>query len=102
MNEVAAEAKVVPRLERLGDSWHVRFGPEERSITAHLGAAAAAALIEIVQAHGLRRFGTCSAAPCTGAFVDRTKNRRKRYCCELCGDRAAQQRHRARFLRKPS
>ena len=27
----------------------------------------------------------------TGAFVDRTKNRRKRYCCELCADRAAQQ-----------
>ena len=102
LNEVAAEAKAVPRLERLGDSWRVRFGPEERSITAHLGAAAAAALIEIVQAHGLSRFGTCAAAPCTGAFVDRTKNRSKRYCCELCGDRAAQQHHRARSLRKPS
>jgi predicted RNA-binding Zn ribbon-like protein len=96
LNELAAEASAVPRLERSADGWHVRFGPGERSIAAHLGATTSAALIEIVHAHGLSRFGTCAAAPCTGAFVDRTKNRGKRYCCELCADRAAQQHHRAR------
>jgi predicted RNA-binding Zn ribbon-like protein len=96
LNDVAEEASAVPRLERDGSDWSVRFGPEERSVTAHIGAAAAAALIEIVQGHGLTRFGTCAAPPCTGAFVDRTKNRSKRYCCELCADRAAQQQHRAR------
>ena len=96
LNEVAADAGAVPRLEQGADGWRVRFGPGQRSIAAHLGATAAAALIEVVQAHGLGRFGTCAAAPCTGAFVDRTKNRRKRYCCELCADRAAQQHHRGR------
>jgi predicted RNA-binding Zn ribbon-like protein len=49
-----------------------------------------------VRAHGLTRLGTCGADPCTGAFVDRTKNRSKRYCCELCADRAAQRDYRAR------
>jgi predicted RNA-binding Zn ribbon-like protein len=97
LNDVAAEAGAVPQLERRGGDWHVRFGPGQRSIAAHLGAVTSAALIEIVQAHGLSRFGSCAAAPCTGAFVDRTKNRSKRYCCELCGDRAAQQHHRARL-----
>ncbi|HET9322592.1 MAG TPA: CGNR zinc finger domain-containing protein [Gaiellaceae bacterium] len=96
LNRVAAETGALPRLEGEGEIWEVRFGPDERSIVAHLGATAAAALIEIVRAHGLTRFGTCSAPPCTGAFVDRTKNRRKRYCCELCADREAQRRHRAR------
>ena len=96
LNEVAAEAGAIPRLERSGRGWKVRFGPAERSIAAHLGAAAAGAVIEIVEAHGLSRFGTCNAPPCTGAFVDRTKNRSKRYCCELCADRAAQRDHRAR------
>lgn len=96
LNEIAAQAGAVPRLERTAGGWKVRFGPEERSIAGHLGAATSTALIEIVQAHGLGRFGTCAAAPCTGAFVDRTKNRGKRYCCELCADRAAQQHHRAR------
>lgn len=97
LNDIAAESGAVPRLERSAAGWQVRFGPDERSIAAHLGATAAGALIEIVQAHGLSRFGTCAAAPCTGAFVDRTKNRGKRYCCELCADRAAQQHHRARL-----
>jgi predicted RNA-binding Zn ribbon-like protein len=96
LNEIADEARAVPRLERSGDAWTVRFGPEERAVAGHLGATAAAALLQIVQAHGLTRFGTCGAPPCTGAFVDRTKNRGKRYCCELCADRAAQQHHRAR------
>lgn len=94
LNEVAAATDALPRLEGDGDAWAIKFGPDERSVAAHLGATAAAALIEIVQSHGLTRFGTCSAAPCTGAFVDRTKNLRKRYCCELCADREAQRRHR--------
>ena len=45
---------------------------------------------------GLSRFGTCSGPPCTGVFVDATKNRSKRYCCHWCANREAQRRHRAR------
>jgi predicted RNA-binding Zn ribbon-like protein len=96
LNEILTGANAVPRLEAGDGGWAIRFGPGEQAIAAHLGATAAAALAEIVRAHGVSRFGTCSAPPCTGAFVDRTKNRSKRYCCELCADRAAQQHHRAR------
>lgn len=96
LNNVADETRAVPRLEESGGEWVVRFGPAERAVTGHIGATAAAALLEVVRAHGLTRFGTCSAPPCTGAFVDRTRNRSKRYCCELCADRAAQQHHRER------
>ena len=96
LNEILEAVKAVPRLEAAGEAWTIRFGPGEEAIAAHLGATAAAALAEVVRAHGVTRFGTCSAPPCTGAFVDRTKNRSKRYCCELCADRAAQQHHRAR------
>jgi predicted RNA-binding Zn ribbon-like protein len=96
LNEVAAEAGAVPRLERVGDDWVLRYGPDEHDVVRHLAATAAGSLLEVVRAHGLTRFGTCDASPCTGVFVDRTKNRRKRYCCELCADRAAQRDHRAR------
>ena len=96
LNEIADEAAAVPHLEHVDDTWKVRFGPTERSVAAHLAATAAAGLIDIVQAHGLSRFGTCSGPPCTGVFVDATKNRSKRYCCHWCADREAQRRHRAR------
>lgn len=96
LNEIAEESAAVPRLEAADGAWKVRFGPTERSVAAHLGATAAAALIDIVQAHGLTRFGTCSGPPCTGVFVDATKNRSRRYCCHWCADREAQRRHRAR------
>jgi predicted RNA-binding Zn ribbon-like protein len=96
LNEIAEEAGAVPHLEDVDGTWKVRFGPTERSVAAHLGATAAAALIDIVQAHGLTRFGTCSGPPCTGVFVDATKNRSRRYCCHWCADREAQRRHRAR------
>jgi predicted RNA-binding Zn ribbon-like protein len=96
LNEIAVEAAAVPHLEHIDGTWKVRFGPSERSIAAHLGATAAAGLIDIVQAHELSRFGTCSGPPCTGVFVDATKNHSKRYCCHWCADREAQRRHRAR------
>ena len=96
LNEIAEEAAAVPHLDDVDGTWKVRYGPSERSVAAHLGATAAAALIDIVRAHGLSRFGTCSGPPCTGVFVDATKNRSKRYCCQWCADREAQRRHRAR------
>ena len=96
LNEIAAEAAAVPHLEEVDGTWQVRFGPAELSVAGHLGATAAAGLIDIVQAHGLSRFGTCSGPPCTGVFVDATKNRSRRYCCHWCADREAQRRHRAR------
>ena len=96
LNAVAASAGALPRLQRAGGDWVVRYGPDETDVAEHLAATAAGSLLEVVRAHGLSRFGTCAAAPCTGVFVDRTKNRRKRYCCELCADRAAQRDHRAR------
>lgn len=99
LNVVAAEAGAVPRLERANGDWVVRYGPDEDDVVGHLAATAAGALLEVVRAHGLSRFGTCAASPCNGVFVDRTKNRRKRYCCELCADRAAQRDHRARLAR---
>jgi predicted RNA-binding Zn ribbon-like protein len=96
LNELAAELEAIPRLENVAGTLKVRFGPGERSVAAHLGATSAVALIDIVRAHGLTRFGICSGPPCTGVFVDSTKNRSKRYCCQWCADREAQRRHRAR------
>ena len=74
LNEIAEEAAAVPHLEHVDGTWKVRFGPSE-PVAAHLGATAAAGLIDIVQAHGLTRFGTCSGPPCTEGTTPRRPRR---------------------------
>ena len=73
LNALATESGAVPRLAPGGEGWKLEFGPEDGSITGRLAAATAVALIEIVRAHGLTRFGTCAAEPCMCAYVDRTR-----------------------------
>jgi hypothetical protein len=35
------------------------------------------------------RDGTCAGYPCRYGYVDRTRARRQRFCCDLCNDRTA-------------
>ena len=53
-------------------------------------------VLEAIRAHGWDRFGICDALPCRCVFVDRSRNRSRRYCCDLCADRATQAAARAR------
>ena len=49
------------------------------------------------------RFGRCAGTPCRCAFVDRSRNRTRRYCCStLCADRVAQAHYRARKKARPA
>ena len=68
LNAVLVEHADPPRLERTSDGWRFRYGPAEAA----------------------GRFGRCRAHPCRCVFVDRSRNRSRRYCCELCADRATQ------------
>ena len=66
-----------------------------------LAAQAAMSLLEAIRDDGWDRFGICAGAPCCCVFVDRSKNRSRRFCSELCADRVAQSLHRARLRQKP-
>jgi len=62
-----------------------------------LAASCAVAVVQAVDTLGKARFGTCAGAPCTCVFVDRTRNRRRRFCSDQCNDRVAQGAHRRRL-----
>jgi predicted RNA-binding Zn ribbon-like protein len=47
------------------------------------------ALAAHIARHGMTRLGSCAAHPCSCVYVDRTRAGRRRYCCDLCNDRAA-------------
>jgi predicted RNA-binding Zn ribbon-like protein len=85
----------VPRLVRdWAGRWRFRYGA-----SSWLAAETGIALLEAIEGDGWERFGTCEAPPCRNVFVDRSRNRGRRYCSTLCANRAAQAAHRAR-LRK--
>jgi len=62
------------------------------ALRARLLAALAAHLVR----HGTARLGTCQAAPCTCVYVDHSRARTRRYCCDQCNDRAAAAAYRRR------
>jgi predicted RNA-binding Zn ribbon-like protein len=90
LNGVLADYAGPPRLERTPKGWRFRYGPDETAGIEFLAAPTAVALLEAIRDHGLSRFGRCSAHPCRCVFVDRSRNRSRRYCCDLCADRANQ------------
>jgi predicted RNA-binding Zn ribbon-like protein len=96
LNAILAEHGRPPRLEQTPEGWRFRYGPDERAGIGFVAAPAALGLLETIRDHGLSRFGRCLAHPCRCVFVDRSRNRSRRYCCDLCADRATQAAARAR------
>jgi predicted RNA-binding Zn ribbon-like protein len=58
-------------------------------------------LLEALRDLGWSRVGRCNGLPSSFAFIDRSRNRSRRYCCELCSDRVAQANARARRAAAP-
>jgi|SRR5437763_12495898 len=90
LNAILRDFSEPPQLEREGRAWRFRHGPREGRPIDIVAPSAALGLLEAIRDHGLERFGRCSAHPCRCVFVDRSRNRSRRYCCELCADRANQ------------
>ena len=90
LNDLAREAGAVPQLERENGGWAFRYGPGRQPLATELAGRAAVALLGVIEEEGWTRFGLCAAAPCCCVFVDRSRNRSRRYCCDLCADRATQ------------
>ena len=88
---VGARAELRPA----GDGW-TWAAAADRSGLDKLTAAFAGALAGVVAAGAGDRLGVCAGHPCHCVFVDTTRSRRQRYCCELCNDRMAAAAYRRR------
>ena len=90
LNAVAREAGAIPQLERANGHWEFRYGPGTRSLANELAGRTSVALLGVIEREGWNRFGRCAASPCCCVFIDRSRNRSRRYCCHWCADRATQ------------
>ena len=96
LNELSRAYGRPPELERAGGELRLRSWPDEREGLDAVAAYATAGLLEAMRDLGWSRFGRCAGSPCRCAFVDRSRNRSRRYCCSLCADRVAQADYRRR------
>ena len=93
LNTVLARSSATPQLEHGDGGWRIRWTGR---LVDTIASAAAMSLLEAIRDDGWERFGLCAGAPCCCVFVDRSKNRSRRFCSNLCADRVAQSLHRQR------
>jgi predicted RNA-binding Zn ribbon-like protein len=93
LNRILLASEARPQLESRDRGWEVAWSG---ALVDTLGAATAMTLLEAIRDDGWDRFGVCAGAPCCCVFVDRSKNRSRRFCSDLCADRVAQAAHRRR------
>jgi predicted RNA-binding Zn ribbon-like protein len=93
LNQTLGKSSARPQFEQTPESWSlVWVGP----LIDALAATTAMSLLEAIRLDGWERFGLCAGSPCCCVFVDRSKNRSRRFCSDLCADRVAQSLHRTR------
>lgn len=78
----------------------VQVGAEGIGVGADLHARLLFAVAKQVAERGVVRLGVCASDPCRCVYVDRTRAGTRRYCCDICNDRAAARAYRARNARK--
>jgi predicted RNA-binding Zn ribbon-like protein len=96
LNPLLLAALAIPVLVAApGGAAGLAVAPGTAGATA-LAARLPAAVAAFIARHGLRRLGSCAAGPCACVFVDRTRAANRRYCRDLCNDRAAASAYRRR------
>jgi predicted RNA-binding Zn ribbon-like protein len=93
LNGVLRQSGAKPQFVRHAGEWRVEWSGR---LTDTIASATAMSLLEAIRTDGWERFGLCAGAPCCCVFVDRSKNRSRRFCSDLCADRVAQALHRRR------
>jgi len=99
LNSILASRPVRVRLEPDDGQWTMSHQPVPSDPIEALLTEAALALLSAIGDGGWERFGTCAGSPCTCVYVDRTRNRSRRFCSDLCNDRVSQEAHRRRRSR---
>lgn len=97
VNAILAEQSALPQLVRHGDvDWHVHATSDDRPIHERILVETAMAMIDVIRADEMSRFGRCEMEDCDGIVLDLSRNRSRKYCSVTCTNRAAQAAYRAR------
>jgi predicted RNA-binding Zn ribbon-like protein len=101
INTLLDEAAPRPRISLHDGTPHLHYGSPDGGQLAHLQAITVAGLAYVVCFAGPDRLGRCLRPGCEMAFVDTSRNGRRRFCTARCGNSAAVARHRQRAAAAP-
>lgn len=97
VNRMLAEAGAVPQLVRhTGYDWHVHAVSSDEPLANRIIVETAMAMVDLIRADEMSRFGICADEDCRGIVIDLSRNRSKRFCSVACGNRNAVAAYRAR------
>jgi predicted RNA-binding Zn ribbon-like protein len=102
INRLLERSGATPRVRAHDGVPHLHFEPAGAGLAERLGAATAMGLAIVLCDYGADRLGICASPSCRDAFVDMSKNRRKRYCTEVCAHRESVAAFRARHRITPT
>ena len=95
LDPLLADAAVTARLAVGDDGARWIYSSDRNGVPALRGRLLAALAAHIIRT-GTLRMGVCQAAPCNCVYIDRSRARTRRYCCDQCNDRAAASAYRLR------
>lgn len=102
LNRVLAEQRAVPQLTDHDGGWHWHYQPPGSALPDRVATTCAAALLGVIARDGdASRLRTCTAEGCANAYVDASRNGKRRFCDDrTCGNRTHAAAYRAR--RRPA
>ncbi|QBD80330.1 zf-CGNR multi-domain protein [Ktedonosporobacter rubrisoli] len=99
LNEELRASGATPRISWHHGPFHLHFESAEEGCAHWLTSTTAMGLAVVLCEFGADRFGICASPSCQAAFIDASKNMRKRYCSEACAHRESVAAFRARRRR---
>ena len=97
INDLLDDLPLRPRLSRHdGKPAHLHFAPDDADPVTRMACNTAMALATIAGEHGHQRLCVCALPECGTAFVDTSRNGRRRFCSPGCANRAHVREHRRR------
>jgi predicted RNA-binding Zn ribbon-like protein len=101
LNEQLRIYGATPRISWHHGPLHLHFESAEDGVAHWLAVTALMGLVVVLCDYGADRFGICASESCRAAFIDTSKNTRKRYCSEACAHRESVAAFRARRRSSP-
>jgi predicted RNA-binding Zn ribbon-like protein len=96
-NALLREQGAVPQLVRhSSQDWHIHATSAEDPLADRIAVESAMAMVDVIRADEMSRLAVCADAGCDGIVLDLSRNRSRRYCSTLCGNRNAVAAYRAR------